>query len=122
MGGLHESDSPEEKSRLDDNGKMARLRSRIAEANAAKESAERRAAESKQQLAEVRDDHKKIQKTLEKAEQKLEANEDERMCMICQERERTGTFLPCGHFILCEVCATDVKLSKRCPKCRANIK
>jgi len=40
------------------------------------------------------------------------------LCKICFDRELQVAFMPCGHFISCEVCAMNVNI---CPNCRINI-
>jgi len=45
-------------------------------------------------------------------------NNNYNLCKICYDRELQVAFMPCGHFICCEVCATDVNI---CPNCRINI-
>ncbi len=36
-------------------------------------------------------------------------------CVVCMSRERTHVFVPCMHFLLCEVCTVGVA---KCPTCR----
>ena len=42
----------------------------------------------------------------------------DRICTICFDNERSILFLPCGHFICCEVCVANFK---ECPVCRREI-
>lgn len=39
-------------------------------------------------------------------------------CIICFERPRTNVFVPCGHFVSCDICVT---LVTDCPSCRQRI-
>eukprot|EP01103_Thecamoeba_quadrilineata_P001057 TRINITY_DN10936_c0_g1_i1.p1 TRINITY_DN10936_c0_g1~~TRINITY_DN10936_c0_g1_i1.p1 ORF type:complete len:389 (+),score=76.94 TRINITY_DN10936_c0_g1_i1:69-1235(+) len=40
------------------------------------------------------------------------------ICKVCNEQEIDVLLLPCGHFCVCETCASSLPLSK-CPICRA---
>jgi len=44
--------------------------------------------------------------------------DDDNMCVICNERERRWAFLPCGHRCLCDLCNT-AAATRLCPMCRA---
>jgi RNA polymerase subunit RPABC4/transcription elongation factor Spt4 len=44
-------------------------------------------------------------------------------CIICWERKKAVTFVPCGHFALCRTCANKILKahSKQCPMCRGEV-
>jgi baculoviral IAP repeat-containing protein 7/8 len=44
---------------------------------------------------------------------------DDKICKICYNAEKTVCFVPCGHVVACGKCAVVFDL---CPTCRANIK
>merc|ERR1712217_855428 len=44
--------------------------------------------------------------------------EEERVCVVCSEWEKTMLFLPCRHLCTCETCAAQLS---QCPICRADI-
>ena len=48
-----------------------------------------------------------------------DAEEARRLCIICMEREREVTFLPCGHCATCSACAPAV--GSGCPTCRTPV-
>uniref|UniRef100_A0A0B7BJH4 RING-type domain-containing protein n=1 Tax=Arion vulgaris TaxID=1028688 RepID=A0A0B7BJH4_9EUPU len=61
-------------------------------------------------------EHKKICfQLLEKEHTLLEKS---RMCSLCSSRPRNVTFLPCGHFTSCRLCAEPIYV---CPCCNKNI-
>lgn len=41
------------------------------------------------------------------------------LCKTCMEKNAEVTFLPCGHFIVCEACSKKVN---KCPICRKSIR
>jgi hypothetical protein len=41
--------------------------------------------------------------------------DEEKECVVCFDKQRSGHFVPCGHFICCEVCGP---VCNDCPKCR----
>ena len=43
----------------------------------------------------------------------------EKTCKVCMDKDICVVFLPCGHLVACEDCATAVR---KCPVCRAVIK
>ncbi|AHH82643.1 IAP-2 [Buzura suppressaria nucleopolyhedrovirus] len=47
-------------------------------------------------------------------------SDENKMCVVCFEKERTICFLPCGHVCVCELCAD--KCKKKCCLCRELIK
>jgi hypothetical protein len=49
------------------------------------------------------------------------ATEEELECVVCMDKPRTHSFVPCGHRCVCEECSALVmqKLPKLCPYCRA---
>ena len=47
---------------------------------------------------------------------------DETECIVCMENEHDVILFKCGHYCLCNVCATKIKESSgKCPMCRADI-
>merc|ERR1711964_426085 len=46
--------------------------------------------------------------------------EEEKLCIICCEREATHACMPCGHKILCGAAACH-GIGGRCPTCRAQV-
>jgi len=44
-------------------------------------------------------------------------DDDEQLCVVCMEAERSHVFIPCGHVCLCEGCATSQTWAE-CPVCR----
>lgn len=51
-----------------------------------------------------------------------EAEREEDACAVCFEHKITHMCIPCSHFVLCGVCAAQVKEDKAiCPVCRAPI-
>lgn len=53
----------------------------------------------------------------ETASKLLECSSEEKQCRICFVYERTHCFVPCGHVVLCEICALKYQ-NKECPLCR----
>ncbi|KAL3511618.1 hypothetical protein ACH5RR_024335 [Cinchona calisaya] len=49
---------------------------------------------------------------------------DGELCVICLMRRRRSAFVPCGHLVCCQSCASSVKrgLSPKCPVCRQAIR
>jgi RING finger protein 26 len=46
----------------------------------------------------------------------------QRMCVVCQEREKTVVLMPCRHLCLCDVCGDAASSQvKACPLCRRQI-
>ena len=46
----------------------------------------------------------------------------QRMCVICQEREKTVLLMPCRHLCLCNACGSvENHRIKNCPLCRREI-
>ncbi|XP_051176825.1 uncharacterized protein LOC127291662 [Leptopilina boulardi] len=57
----------------------------------------------------------------ERAEIAVQTDREEpTMCCICQEMSATRTFVPCGHFIICNTCAEEFQERGEtlCPHCR----
>mmetsp|Transcript_8829 Transcript_8829/g.7890 ORF Transcript_8829/g.7890 Transcript_8829/m.7890 type:complete len:346 (-) Transcript_8829:20-1057(-) len=50
----------------------------------------------------------------------VQSPNEQRLCVICIEREKTVLLLPCRHLCLCEVCSTYDSLTN-CPVCRRKI-
>ncbi len=78
-----------------------------------------------EQLEEL---EKELKSVLTKIEQKkavlirnqIESQKEQRLCVICQEREKSVVLLPCRHLCLCANCATHDMLDQ-CPLCREGI-
>ncbi len=45
---------------------------------------------------------------------------EQRLCVICQEKEKSVVLIPCRHLCLCADCANHEQL-KLCPLCRRQI-
>jgi len=50
----------------------------------------------------------------------IEQQKEQRLCVICQEREKSVVLLPCRHLCLCETCSSHDDLGQ-CPLCRRPI-
>ena len=50
----------------------------------------------------------------------IELQKEQRLCVICQEREKSVVLLPCRHLCLCETCSSHDDLGQ-CPLCRRPI-
>lgn len=59
----------------------------------------------------------KLRSDLEEVEKVLYL-ETATKCMKCEENNRTVTLVPCNHFVLCDVCAKNVR---ECPYCQTLI-
>ena len=52
---------------------------------------------------------------------------NDKICIICMDKERSTVIQPCGHVLCCEDCIklilkkSSVALKARCPICRVNI-
>lgn len=53
--------------------------------------------------------------------QKLKQETDQRLCGICQDRDKTILLLPCQHVCLCKECLNR-KQWEKCPICRQDVK
>jgi hypothetical protein len=53
-------------------------------------------------------------------QQELEAQKEQRLCVICQERDKCVVLLPCRHMCMCEDCSSH-QLLDHCPLCRRPI-
>ena len=42
-----------------------------------------------------------------------------KLCKVCMTEERNVAIAPCGHFVLCNLCASCIS---QCPICRSNVK
>lgn len=51
---------------------------------------------------------------------KIENQKEQRMCVVCQEHEKSVVLLPCRHLCLCADCSTHDLLTM-CPLCREKI-
>lgn len=52
--------------------------------------------------------------------EELGKQKEERLCVICQEKEKTVVLLPCRHMCLCDDCSIHEQLGQ-CPLCRRPI-
>mmetsp|Transcript_15139 Transcript_15139/g.44793 ORF Transcript_15139/g.44793 Transcript_15139/m.44793 type:complete len:121 (-) Transcript_15139:26-388(-) len=50
----------------------------------------------------------------------LDGEREHRLCVICQEEEKTCLLLPCRHLCLCKECSRRSEL-QNCPLCRKQI-
>lgn len=59
--------------------------------------------------------------TVEITKRTLLRNEkNQSVCVVCIEKEKTHTFLPCGHRCACADCAREVlSRTRKCPLCRS---
>ena len=54
-------------------------------------------------------------------ERREKQDEDERrkiLCVVCKDREKNYTLIPCGHMACCSICADRLEI---CPVCRARV-
>ena len=72
---------------------------------------------------------KRIKSSLESIEERKErivkyemksGDPGERLCVICQEHEKSVVLLPCRHMCLCDKCSSLAAVTS-CPLCRRNI-
>jgi len=60
--------------------------------------------------------------------QQVEREREDKLCVICQDREKCIMILPCRHLCICQDCQvslmqrTDQAHSRTCPICRKNVK
>ncbi|KFO77784.1 Baculoviral IAP repeat-containing protein 7-B [Cuculus canorus] len=52
-------------------------------------------------------------------EEQLRRLREERICKVCMDRDVSVVFVPCGHLVACEECASNLR---SCPICRAVIR
>jgi hypothetical protein len=50
----------------------------------------------------------------------IDVQKEQRMCIICCEKEKSVVLLPCRHLCLCDTCSTHDQLAV-CPLCREPI-
>ena len=50
--------------------------------------------------------------------EKEEEEERRKRCVVCADREKSYTFIPCGHMACCSICADRLEI---CPVCRAPV-
>lgn len=59
---------------------------------------------------------------LQELQKKLYAEKERRICVICQDRERSVLLYPCGHMCVCEECTNAIRQRGHpCPICRQDI-
>ena len=51
---------------------------------------------------------------------RISGEREQRLCVICQENEKTCLLLPCRHLCLCKDCSRRSEV-KACPLCRIAI-
>lgn len=64
--------------------------------------------------------HKQVEKKGEaKTQTEDSSSDDDRTCVVCMDGERTHAFVPCGHLILCSLCAKKGRFldKTQCPVC-----
>ena len=60
--------------------------------------------------------------------EQVEREREDKLCVICQDREKCIMILPCRHLCICDVCQvslmqrTDRAHSRTCPICRKIVK
>lgn len=54
------------------------------------------------------------------AEAEAESRKEQRLCVVCLQREKSAVLRPCGHACCCGTCARREEL-RRCPVCRSDI-
>ena len=64
------------------------------------------------------DERQRVEQSLAALQKEHDILDNSRKCQMCKVRVRDVTFLPCGHFILCKVCAEPVY---ECPLCHSDI-
>lgn len=52
--------------------------------------------------------------------ERIDGEREQRLCVICQEEEKSCLLLPCRHLCLCKACSKRPEL-ETCPLCRGNI-
>ena len=63
--------------------------------------------------------HRQVQAT-KKIKLEKSALEDQLVCVVCMDQQRSVTLKPCNHYNLCAVCAAREDLVQ-CPTCRTPI-
>ena len=54
--------------------------------------------------------------------QQSQDDEDDRLCVVCLAHSRSVLLVPCGHFVLCQLCHAGIRDgNNECPMCRGNI-
>ena len=70
---------------------------------------------------EIKESASRIGRAKEKAlKEQADTERDQRLCVICQESEKSVLLLPCRHLCLCKGCSRRSELDK-CPLCRKAI-
>ena len=52
-------------------------------------------------------------------EKDVEIVDEQKLCKVCMTEERNVAIVPCGHFVLCNLCAGCIS---QCPICRSKVK
>ncbi|KAH3724341.1 hypothetical protein DPMN_050157 [Dreissena polymorpha] len=65
-----------------------------------------------------RTDGRRYQQTIDNALQDNEVMRHRIVCTICNTRDRRVVFIPCGHFLTCELCGQE---TDTCPACRLDV-
>ncbi len=66
------------------------------------------------------DVHTPTNQLIDRFNERFAGEREQRMCVVCQEREKTTLLMPCRHLCLCSGCAARTEL-KSCPLCRCDI-
>jgi len=53
-----------------------------------------------------------------KAEEAMQSDLEDKLCVVCMESAKVMCFGPCGHVATCEQCSIDLH---QCPMCQAKI-
>mmetsp|Transcript_16245 Transcript_16245/g.17597 ORF Transcript_16245/g.17597 Transcript_16245/m.17597 type:complete len:187 (+) Transcript_16245:158-718(+) len=51
----------------------------------------------------------------------IESEKGNRLCVVCQEKEKSVVLLPCRHLCLCYGCSESHQSIARCPLCRQSV-
>jgi signal recognition particle receptor subunit beta/rubrerythrin len=60
------------------------------------------------------------QEKREQLEEIINQNEEQTMCIVCEEHSIDVVCIPCGHLIMCQGCSTKLEESN-CPSCRQHV-
>ena len=79
-------------------------------------------------LEQCNETERSLKETLDRVEKRKEfiirnelgQQKEQRLCIICQEKEKSVVLLPCRHLCLCDDCASHEDL-QQCPLCRKPI-
>lgn len=80
-----------------------------------KEEEEKKPKKEKNPSASKKKKKKQTISEEKKSEETKNEEKNEKICIICEEKESTMALIPCGHASFCEGCSTSLK---ECPLCR----